>query len=405
MPKLIYIANMRVPTEKAHGLQIFQNCEAFADAGIEVTLWAARRWNTPELRGIQDPFAYYGVKANFKLRRLLSLDLLMLVTRVSWRSALLFYIQEFTFTISALSAAIFSRADVYYSRDTLILLLLSFFKRGLAYEAHSLAQGRVGKLLQKLTVRRVGTVIGITSALRQGLVAMGAKPERAMVAHDGVRRERFENLPSRTEARRELGFPEDAFIVGYIGRLHTMAMDKGVSLLVEALANAWSRPGGFPSSLALVGGPDDMAETLRQQWLALDMDEKRFLYLGHMPPEFVPLCLSACDVCAMPFPWTEHFAYYASPIKLFEYMAARRAIVASDLPAWEDVIKHEEHALLVPPSDVRALADAITRLHHDPLLRQTLAENAYQQVMAHYTWEARAKLILRKIFSKPQKKT
>ena len=55
MPKLLYISLMRLPTEKAHGLQIMQNCEAFADAGCDVTLWVARRWNTREMRAVADP--------------------------------------------------------------------------------------------------------------------------------------------------------------------------------------------------------------------------------------------------------------------------------------------------------------------------------------------------------------
>ena len=60
MTRLIYIANVRLPTEKAHGLQITQNCEAFAGAGASVTLWAARRVNTPAMRRIPDIYAHYG---------------------------------------------------------------------------------------------------------------------------------------------------------------------------------------------------------------------------------------------------------------------------------------------------------------------------------------------------------
>ena len=71
MPKLHYISLMRLPTEKAHGLQIMQNCEAFAAAGNDVTLWVSRRWNTAEMRQISDPYAYYGVERNFKIRRVL----------------------------------------------------------------------------------------------------------------------------------------------------------------------------------------------------------------------------------------------------------------------------------------------------------------------------------------------
>ena len=75
MPKLLYISLMRLPTEKAHGLQIMQNCEAFADAGCDVRLWVARRWNSREMRAIADPFQYYGIRPNFSVRRIPCLDL------------------------------------------------------------------------------------------------------------------------------------------------------------------------------------------------------------------------------------------------------------------------------------------------------------------------------------------
>jgi glycosyltransferase involved in cell wall biosynthesis len=150
---------------------------------------------------------------------------------------------------------------------------------------------------------------------------IGADADHIHVAHDGIRRERFASVPDQAAARQDIGWSSDAFIVGYVGRLQTMAMDKGVGALVEALVLA-SKPGGG-CALALIGGPDETAAEFRQRWIELGQDKGRFLYAGQVAPERVPLYLSAFDVCAMPFPWTTHFAYYASPIKLFEYMASR----------------------------------------------------------------------------------
>ncbi|MFN8561312.1 MAG: glycosyltransferase family 4 protein [Anaerolineae bacterium] len=389
--KLLYVANIRLPTEKAHGLQIVQNCEAFADARADVTLWIAQRINAPALRGVHDIWAHYAVEQNFALRRLPCIDLMPLVPERTDRLAqLIFLIQLWTFALAALVAALFTSADLIYSRDELILFLLSFVKprRMLAYEAHTLAPGRGGSALQRRVVRRVGHVIAVTRKLADDLIALGADPDRIMVAHDGIRRARFADLPDKAAARREIGWSDDAFIVGYVGRLQTMAMDKGVGALVEALAKV----GGC--SLALVGGPDDTAEEFRQRWIELGQDEARFLYAGQVAPERVPLYLSAFDVCAMPFPWTPHFAYYASPIKLFEYMASRRPLIASNLPSIAEVVVDGESALLIPPADADALADAIRRLRDDPALAQRLADAAYALVMERYTWDARAKAIL-----------
>ena len=84
-------------------------------------------------------------------------------------------------------------------------------------------------------------------------------------------------------------------------------------------------------------------------------------------------------------------------MKLFEYMASKRAIIASNLPSIAEVIVDGENALLVPPSDAPALAEAIKRLRDDATLRQQVADAAYTDVMAHYTWAARAQNILGRI--------
>ena len=396
MPKLLYISFMRLPTEKAHGLQIMQNCEAFAAAGCDVTLWVARRWNTRELRQVKDPYHYYGVAPNFAIRRIPCIDLFPLFPPDSLGARGAFYVLILSYALAALFPLLFSRAEIYYSRDELLLALLTRVKsrRSLAYEAHQYAPAGRGAALQRFVVARVGSVIAITGLLRQDLVGQrGADSARAIVAHDGIRRGRFTDLPALAEARRQLGWSHDAFIVGYLGRLHTIGLDKGVGKLVDALAALGD------AQLALVGGPDEMALQLRERWLERGLPEEHFLYVGHVPPAEAPLYLRAFDVCAMPLPFTAHFAHYASPLKLFEYMAAGRAIVASDLPAWSDVVSNEETALLLPPQDIAAWAAAVKRLKDDPNLRRQLGERARERVLAHYTWRARAERILAHIDS------
>lgn len=388
--RLIYLANIRLPTEKAHGLQIMQNCEALADAGVDVRLWIAARKNTGALQGV-DPFTHYGVRRNFSLRALPTLDLLPLVPgRSDALAKIIFGVQLITYLISAFFGALFTSADTYYSRDDRALLFLSLIRprSRLVYEAHSLAQGRIGRWIQRRTLPRVAITFTTTGLLRDDLIAIGADPARTHVAHDGFRGERFADLPPQIDARRALGWPEDAFIVGYVGRLQTMAMDKGVGTLVEALAQVEG------ASLAIVGGPDDAADNLRADWIRRGLPADRFLYAGQVPPDRVPLCLCAFDVCAMPFPYTKHFARHASPIKLFEYMASGRALVATQLESTAEIVSDGENGLLVPPSDADALAAALIRLRDDPALRGRLAHHAQTQVFDHHTWKARAALIL-----------
>jgi glycosyltransferase involved in cell wall biosynthesis len=392
--KLLYIANIRIPTEKAHGLQIMQNCEAFAQTGAEVRLWVTQRINTAEMQAVADPFVHYGVQRVFTLERLPTLDLMPLVPgRTHLLARLIFYLQQGTFLLVALLKSLVAGADVIYSRDATALLFLSLLhpRRKLVYEAHKLAPGKAGAWIQSKVVQRVGTVVTVTARLRDDLIKRGAEPARTLTAHDGIRAGRFADLPDQAAARAQLGWPAKAFIVGYVGRLQTMAMDKGVGTLIDALKDVDG------VTLALVGGPDDMAAEFHQYWLKVGLPDSHFINAGQVPPERVPLYLRALDVCAMPFPWTEHFAYYASPMKLFEYMVSGRAIVAADLPSTTEVVQHEQTALLYPPGEATALGAAIRRLRDDTALRERLGGAAAREVMAHYTWAARAKAILQQV--------
>jgi glycosyltransferase involved in cell wall biosynthesis len=381
--KLLYLANIRLPTEKAHGLQIMQMCEAFAQAGPSVTLIVPDRVNSPELANV-DSWAYYGVSRSFAIRRLFCLDLFR------WGLAfeqIAFVIQTFTYLVTLLFAA--GSADVYYSRDIGTLLALSLFRprSKLCYEAHQLAISRFGATLQSWCVRRVGTVVAVTGKLGADLETRGA--QRVIIAHDGFRAERFANLPDCASARAKLKLPVDAFIVGYMGRLQTMAMSKGIDHLIDAIASIPDRK----ISLYLVGGPVETAQELQAYWQKRGLPADSFLLAGHVSPADVPAYLAAFDVCAMTFPTTDHFAYYASPLKLFEYMASGRAIVSSNHPATAEVVRDGETGLLVPPEDVPALADALRRLYDDLTLRERLGAAAKRE-SAQYSWQARAECIL-----------
>ncbi|MGJ3240635.1 MAG: glycosyltransferase family 4 protein [Anaerolineae bacterium] len=387
MPKLHYISYARFPTEKAHGLQIAQNCEALADAGYAVTLWVSARKNTPDMDTIDDIHAHYGVAHNFEIRRIASLDGYALArgnTRVEY---LAFWVHVITYCLMLLVQIRRDRADVYYSRDPYALLALSWIvpREQLAFEVHQFAPTRKGQQAQGIVMRRVGHTIAITPRLRQDCIAhYELDPQSILVAHDGIRQARFADMPDQSEARTRVGWSHGAFIVGYMGRLHTMGMDKGVGLLVDAVAQLEG------VTLALVGGPDDMAEQLAQRWRDQGGDPAHFLNVGTVAPREIPPHLSAFDVCAMPFPWTDHYAHYMSPLKLFEYMASGKAILATDLPSVVDVVQHGETAYIVPPDDVQALRDGIHALQSDASLRAKLGENARQRVLAEYTWSARA---------------
>ncbi|MFQ5627042.1 MAG: glycosyltransferase, partial [Methyloligellaceae bacterium] len=116
--------------------------------------------------------------------------------------------------------------------------------------------------------------------------------------------------------------------------------------------------------------------------------------VGYVEPSRVPTYLAAADVLVLPNSGvTDISRYYTSPLKLFEYMATGRPIVASDLPAMQEVLVEGETALLVPSDDPAALAAAICRLRSRPALAQRLAQQAKRAVGA-YAWDQRATRLL-----------
>ncbi len=91
----------------------------------------------------------------------------------------------------------------------------------------------------------------------------------------------------------------------------------------------------------------------------------------------------------LPNPASAISTRFTSPLKLFEYMAAGRPIVASDLPSIREVLRHEQNALLVEPGDAAALAAGVRRLLDDRPLADRLAQAAVTDV-ASYSWDRRA---------------
>jgi glycosyltransferase involved in cell wall biosynthesis len=393
---IFYLANARLPTEKAHGLQIVENCDALAAAGADVTLIVPRRRNARAFAG-RDLWEHYSLPRSFALLRVPCLDLFPLGRSFERLAAIA---QRLTYTLSLLFAVRRRPPDVYYSRDVWPLLALSVFgpNRKFVYESHRASGSRLGSYLEDVCLRRAATTVAVTDHLAETYRGRGAR--RVVVLRDGYRAGRFATIPDRSEARHRIELPTDAWCVGYVGHLHTMGMAKGCTELVEAIA----RLEDAGVHLCVVGGPEDQVAALRAFWLRQGLSPDRLHTPGIVGPAEVPTYLAAFDACVMPFPWTPHFAYNASPLKLFEYMAAGRAIVASELPAIAEILRDGENALLVPPGDVSRLATALARLRADPSLRDRLGAAARREAAA-FTWQARATRILEELTPSPRAAT
>lgn len=393
--KLVYVANARIPSEKANAYQILQMCQALAEVGLEVELVYPRRRPFASEGEIEK---YYGFIPRFRLTARPCLDLQPEASRfgsLSLPYQLAFLIQSWTFVRSVTSYLGQSGADVFYSRDLYSLRALMGSKkqnrRRFFYEAHSVPKRPWGRWLARSVLQRIAGIVVLTGYLKERYIALGISPERILVAPDGVDLRRFQIEGSPQEIRSMLGLPRDQKIIGYVGRFHTMGMEKGMTELIRAFALTNSHR--INSALCLVGGPEVWMPRFVDQAQRAGVDPGRIIMVKTVPPAQIPLYLRALDVCVMPSPANEFFSYYTSPLKLFEYMAAGRAIVATDLPSIREILQHGRNAILVRPGDPHALAEGILTLLENPELAQRISQQAARDVV-QYSWENRAKRIL-----------
>jgi glycosyltransferase involved in cell wall biosynthesis len=388
--RLVYLANARLPTEKAHGYQIVKMCEAFAQNGASVLLLHPFRYQRDPRLKEQSVFGYYGVPPVFEVRTLPNFDVILLERFFPKNiSMVLVFARALLWGLYAALKVRKEEADLYYTRN--IEIAFGLMRMGLptVYEAHVVPKRVRRWLLQRIARHSaLRLVVVLTSFIRERFVELGFLAEKVIVLSDGVDLSLFEDLPRKEECRRKLGLPSDRCIVGYIGRFRTMEMEKGIPELVQAMVHLSPFDGQEPLLLC-VGGPMDAVPDYLDLARRLGVPEHRLQFVDRVPNTEVPSWMRACDVVTIPWPWTEFSAYFTSPLKLFEYMAAGVPIVATDLPSIREVLRHGENAWLVAPGSPQTLAEGIERTLSDAELSARIGRQASEDVK-QYTWEKRA---------------
>ena len=384
--RITYFADVRFPLERANGIQTMETCHAMATRGHHVDLIVRSDTQSPP----RDPFAYYGLPPTPKLR----------IDRAPVSGPAM--ARRLGYMAFALGRAIGrSRADVLLTRDLGIASLLLDVPRGLrppvVYESHGYAPDVAAALpdlvatatrpsarkLQRLARREARVwreadgYVAITAALRAELERRHGARARLAVIPDGVRIEAVGVPRDEDVDVPRVGDP----VVAYAGHLYAW---KGVDVLLEALARVPKARG------LIVGGHAQEPDLARLKARATGLGiGDRVTFTGMVEPSRVARFLRQADVLALPNPASAISTRFTSPLKLFEYMAAGRPIVASDLPSIREVLQDEVTALLVTPGNPAAMAAAIERLIGDPALSARLADAALAAAPA-YSWDRRA---------------
>lgn len=368
--KILYLSVAAIPNDWAHVIQIMKMSEAFGRrVEVEVVVPKRKKTNT------SDPFDYYHIERTFKITEIPCIDL-----SHESPSKFVFFIRLFSFLVSA--RLIFgNRKDVVvYTREQYASL---FFSR-VIYELHALPAS-VRALHLFLWKRVLGWIV-LTDQIRQRLIKNGILSENIHVEPDAVDFVKFDLTLSMSQARQQLNLEQNIPIIGYVGTLKTMGMEKGVGIAICALKFL---PKDY--RLLVVGG--EKKDIHFYEGLASEQDvRKKVIFLGKIEHHSVPLYLKACNIVVAPFPDHPHYRYFMSPLKIFEYMAAKRAIITSDLESIREILD-ETTSVLTSPGNVSELAHAIHRLIESPNTASQLAETAYMRVQ-NYTWDKRAQRIV-----------
>lgn len=367
---IIYIANARIPTEKAHGYQISQMCESFAKQGVAVELWVSRRSDTnPE-----NLFSFYGIERKFIVRCVGWFDFL----RKGWPLQTFLYRIQTAFFLLHLVLKPFPKGAIAYTRNPEVVFALSCKGVKVVYEDHAWPKRKTGIYLWLL--KGSFAIVAITKGIKSLYVQQTSK--RVFVAPDAVRLDSFEVPVSRDEMLESFLIPRDKKICMYAGSFYLYAW-KGVDILIEAARY-------LPNDVVvvLVGASESELEKLRAQ-----NQDKKIIFLGRQLRNVIPKLLKSADVLVLPNKKGDVMSErYTSPLKLFEYMATKVPIVASRLPSIEEVLS-EKNAYLIEPNNARALADGIVDALRNPKDSHIKAETAYRDVQYH-TWDKRAGRII-----------
>ncbi len=256
----------------------------------------------------------------------------------------------------------------------------------LAYEREiyeRLALKRAARRVERFLCSSADLVVVVSTPLKDYLVQQGAPAERIVVLPNGTDPDLFRpNAEARDRIRSRLGIPTDAVVAGFLGILRPW---HGVEMLIEAIARLREEKKGI--HILIIGdGPSqaDLEALARSRGLA-----NVVTFTGRIPHRTVPDYLAAFDIGVSP-----RATFYASPMKVLEYMATGMAVVAPRMPNLEDVITDGLNGALFHPENADDLARVLAALVQDAALRARLGTSARASVLDGRTWRHNAERIL-----------
>lgn len=357
------------PSGTAHAVHISATAQGFADAGHDVTLVSAQAG--PGWPSGAHPANEFGVRMlamqDHRGQSFINFGRLL---RLARRLA-----PDLAFADDVRSALALAQADI-----PVILELHS-----MQFHGSGISRAALRRLIARPQLRGFVT---ISQALRDDLSrATGLDRSRITVLPEAARPRTDDELTAPAPPWLAAAMRPGALQLGYTGSLYG---GRGVELMLDLARR-------LPDvDVHVLGGPDVAADTLRDR-----PDRPANLHVhGLRPVADAERLQGAVDVLLAPYarsvatPGGVDTSRWMSPMKVFEYLAAGRPIVCSDLPALREVLEDDVTALMVDAEDVGAWCDAVVRLQDDAALRSRLGSQGRVVHGRRFTWDARTDRLL-----------
>jgi glycosyltransferase involved in cell wall biosynthesis len=240
----------------------------------------------------------------------------------------------------------------------------------------------VARWTDEIAFRNASLIAVVSPHLQRRVVSLGIPAGKVVVVPNAVNPEDYPLRTDVAEAKRLRGFRTEDVLLGFVGWFVPWHQ---LDRLLQCFAQVSDE---FPQASMVLVGEGELEPQLRALCADLNLTD-RVRFLGAIPHREIPEVLAAMDVCLVP-----QSNPYRSPIKLFEYLASGKAVVAPRTEPIASVVEDGEHALLFDPASADELTQVLRRVLSDPPLRERLGKSGRDHVLRHHTWQHNAECLL-----------
>jgi len=241
-------------------------------------------------------------------------------------------------------------------------------------------------VLDEKTYKYTDHLVAVTPKIKEVLqIEYKINPEKISVIENGANTELFRPMNTK-EVRRELKLNETYNYICYVGALFKW---QGVDYLIKASPYILEQ---CPQSVFLVIGDGPSRESLINLAEQLGVSD-RFIFTGAKPYTSVPLYINASDLCVASFIKDRNTRIGSSAIKMREYLACGKPVVASDVEGVRELLEESNAGICVPAESPRELANAVVGLLREPKSRNRMGKSGRKNIVENRSWESVAKKV------------